>query len=721
MDCGPSCLAMISQYYGKKHSLSFIRDKCFINKNGVNLLGIAQAAEDLGFETLSVKLSLEKLYEDNDNFPCIIHWNQNHFVILNKIIKSKISKKYKFHIIDPAYGSIVQSEENFKNGWMSSPDRGIALFLKPIQEFYKKKEVLEKTNFFYILKYIKPFRWKLLKVLLVLTFGSLLTLIFPFLTEKLVDNGIKNKNLNFITLILLSQLLILFGNTFFDIIRNRIILFIGSRINIEIISDFFGKLMMMPLRFFDSKRTGDLIQRIQDHRYIENFLTSQSVLTLFAIINFFIFFSVLAYYSWFVVTTYFVLTLISIFWVLFFQNKRRILDYNRFELLADNQNTTYELITGMQEIKLNSFENFKKSEWKDIQEKLFKVNIKVLNVDQYQLSGYAFLNNIKNIVVTFFVAQSVIKGHLTLGAMMSTSYIIGELNSPISQLISFFRSIQDAKISFSRLNEIHNQTEESVDEKLLFTNKKKETPLDIHIENLNFQYEGPKSPYILKNINLKIFENKVTAIVGESGSGKTSLMKILLKYYQPVQGNIYVGNENLSNISFNDWRNNFGVVMQDGFIFSDTIQRNIATNEEKINIDTLNKAVEIANINDFIKSLPLGYKTKIGLSGKGISGGQKQRLLIARAVYRNPQFVFLDEATSALDSENEKIIHDNLQKFFKGKTVVIIAHRLSTVKNADNIVVLKKGEVVEEGKHHELVIKKGEYYNLIKNQLELGA
>lgn len=721
MDCGPSCLVMIAKYYGKEFSLSILREKSFITKNGVSLLGISQAAQNLGFETISAKLTLDRLIEKHNNNPCVIHWNQSHFVVLYAIKTNKINNKKKFYIADPAYGIIKLSERNFLEGW-SINDKGIALFLKPTEKFRNQDEIKDKKNFFYLFNFIKPFKWQMIKIFITLLFGSLITLTFPFLTQNLVDKGINPKNIHLVTLVLLAQLSLFFGHTIIDIIRNRILLKVGSKININIISSFLGKLMHMPLKYFDAKRIGDLTQRIQDHKRIETFLTSQSIQTLFSVINFSVFFFVLAYYNWSILIIYSSITFFSILWVLYFQKQRKILDYNRFELLADNQSTTYELITGMQEIKLNSFENFKQNQWREIQEKLLKVNIKVLNLDQYQLSGFDFLNNLKNIIVTFIVAQNVINGNLTLGSMLSISYIVGEMNSPINQLITFFRSLQDAKLSFSRLNEVHNYSkDEIIETQSLQKTEKNSNQSEILVEKLSFQYEGSKSPFVLKNINLKINENKITAIVGASGSGKTTFLKLILKYYEPTNGKIFIDNKNLWQTNFEDWRKKYGVVMQDGFIFSDTIERNIATGEEIIDKEKLKNAVKIANIEQFINSLPLGYNTKIGSSGNGLSGGQKQRILIARAVYKNPQYIFFDEATSALDAENEKIIHDNLQEFFKEKTVLIIAHRLSTVKNADQIIVLKNGEIAEIGNHQQLVKNKADYFNLVKNQLELGS
>ncbi len=499
-------------------------------------------------------------------------------------------------------------------------------------------------------------------------------------------------------------------------------LYIGTKISISIISDFLKKLLQLPIKFFDTKMMGDFNQRIQDNERIEHFLTSQSLLTFFSIITFSVFFGVLWYYNFTILIIYLSLTILSITWSFFWLKKRKILDYFLFQQRSQNQESIYEIINGVTEMKLNQFEDFKRKEWETIQQKLFKINIRVLKIDQFQLSGFEFLNQVKNILVTFLAATFVVKNTMTLGELLSVSYIIGQMNSPVNQLVNFFRSLQDAKLSLERLNEVQNHpTEEQNSNKktiLIFDNHNQKS--EIKFNNVSFQYEGPESPYVLKDINFKIPEGKVTAIVGASGSGKTTLMKLLLKFYEPTQGELLFNSENINNLSPKSLRENCGVVMQDGFIFSDTIERNIATGDENINKEKLQNAVKIANIEEFVKSLPLGYNTKIGASGNGISGGQKQRILIARAVYKNPHYIFFDEATSALDAENEKIIHDNLQQFFKGKTVLIIAHRLSTVKNADQIIVLKNGEIAETGNHQQLVQNKGDYFNLVKNQLELG-
>ena len=723
MDCGPACLAMVSSHYGKDFGLQYLRDRSFITREGVSLLGISEAADKIGFKTISAKLKTGDF--DKELLPCILHWNQNHFVVLYKINKNIFTGKPVYKVADPGHGFVSLSEEKFKKSWLSDGEKGVALFLEPTEEFYKQTPPEEeKLSIRYLLKYLKPYKNQMLQLFFLLLLGTLTTLIFPILTQKLIDDGVSKKDLSVISYILLAQLAFFFGNIIFGIFRNWIMLVVGTKINIQIISDFLKKLLKLPIKFFDTKLMGDFNQRIQDHERIENFLTSQSLLTLFSIITFSVFFGVLWYYDFRILAVYIVLTVVSIVWSLYWMKKRKILDYFRFQQRSENQESIYEIINGVSEMKLNQFEDFKRREWEHIQQKLFKINIRILKLDQIQLSGFEFINQFKNIVVTFLAASFVVKGHMTLGALLSVSYIIGQMNSPVSQLISFFRSLQDAKLSLSRLNEVQNHPEEEQENQIPLLSKKytEQNGIEkgIYFKNLSFQYEGPQSPYVLKDINLFIPDGKVTAIVGASGSGKTTLMKMLLKFYEPVSGEINFNHLNINDISPLDLRKNCGVVMQDGFIFSDTIERNIATSDENINYTKLEKALQTANIKPFVDGLPLGLNTKIGASGNGISGGQKQRILIARAVYKNPHFIFFDEATSALDAENEKIIHDNLQSFFKGKTVIIVAHRLSTVKNADQIIVLKNGEIVEQGNHQCLVNKKADYYNLVKNQLELG-
>jgi len=737
MDCGPTCLRMVAKHYGKSYSIESLREKSYITREGVSLLGTSEAAESIGFRTMGVKISFEKLI-DEVPLPCIAHWRQNHFVVIYKVQKLKKRSsfhpfggtkggqngdRYIIHIADPAVGLVKLPEKEFKNCWLSTKDegeeKGVCLLLEPAPDFYAAvDEKLNKASFKFLFQYIRPYKKLITQLFLGLLAGSLLSLIFPFLTQSIVDYGISNRDINFIYLVLIAQLMLFMGRTAIEFIRGWILLHISTRINISLISDFLIKLMKLPIRFFDTKMIGDLMQRIGDHSRIQNFLTSTSLNILFSVFNLLIFGAILVFYNITIFLVFLFGSALYTLWIILFMKKRKELDYKRFSQLSNNQSNVIQLITGMQEIKLNNCEKQKRWEWERIQASLFKVSVQGLALNQYQQAGSVFINEIKNIIISFIAAAAVVNGEMTLGMMMAVQYIIGQLNSPIEQMIGFLQSAQDAKISLERLGEIHAKEDEEKpeDSKLASLPEKK----DILISDLGFQYEGPHSEMVLKDVNLNIPENKITAIVGTSGSGKTTLIKLLLGFYPPVKGEISVSGNKLDNFSQRMWRGRCGVVMQDGFIFSDTIAKNIAVSEETVNKEKLLNAVKVANIKEYIDSLPLAYNTKIGADGHGLSQGQKQRILIARAVYKNPDYIFLDEATNALDANNERVIMEKLDAFFKGKTVVVVAHRLSTVKNADQIVVLEKGEIVEIGTHSELTGKRGAYYELVKNQLELG-
>lgn len=715
MDCGPTCLRMVAKYYGKNFSLQKLREISGINREGVSLLGISEAAEKIGFRTIGAKVTLPQLKECE--LPAILHWNQNHFVILHQISKNQ------FYIADPAKGLITFTEAEFAKNWLSSNQdgqrEGVALLLSPTPDFYSQEgDKSEGLNFSYLLKYLYRYKSLIVQLFVGLGVGSLLQLILPFLTQSVVDIGINTRNLNFIYIILIAQTMLIIGRMSVDFIRSWILLHISTRINISILTDFLIKLMKLPMNFFDLKMTGDIMQRMNDQHRIESFLTGSTLNVIFSIFNLVIFSFVLAYYNLSIFLIFGVSSVVYSVWVVLFLKKRRTLDFKRFDLSARNQSEMVQLIAGMQEIKLNNCEQQKRWEWERIQAGLFRFNVKSLALGQYQQAGTFFINEGKNILITFLVAKSVIDGQLTLGAMMAVQYIIGQLNSPIEQLLGFIQQLQDAKISMERLNEIREMDDEEPVDKVFV----KELPADktIRLQDLSFTYPGAGNEPVLSKINLSIPEGKTTAIVGMSGSGKTTILKLLLRFYEPQQGDIKVGNGYLHQISFRFWRGLCGVVMQDGFIFSDSIAKNIAVGDEYPDLAKLKHALHVANITDFVDNLPLKLNTKIGAEGNGISQGQKQRILIARAVYKNPEYIFFDEATNALDANNEKVIMENLEGFFKGRTVVVVAHRLSTVKNADNIVVLDKGVIIEQGTHAELVRNQGEYYQLVKNQLELG-
>lgn len=726
MDCGPTCLRIVAKYYGRHYNLETLRELTWKTREGVSLLTIADAAEKIGFRTQGVRLTIDKLPEIP--MPAILHWNQDHFVVLYKIKTKKTnsagsSSGATYFISDPAHGLVKYSEEEFLKCWASTKQQGepagIALLMQPTADFYKEEgEKVNKTGFRYLFSYLKPYRKLLTQLLLGFLTGSVLSLIFPFLTQAIVDVGITTNNLSFIVLVLVAQLVLTVSQTAVGFIRSWIMLHTSTRISIALISDFLIKLMKLPIRFFDTKMIGDLRQRIDDNQRIQSFLTGSLISMSFGIFTFIIYSFVMAYYDWTILLIFYAGSALYVGWILLFMKKRKEIDYKRFNVASANQSNVYQLITGMQEIKLNNCEKQKRWEWERIQARLFRVSVRGLMLSQNQQAGSVFINQSVNILISFIAAKAVVEGNMTLGMMMAVQYIIGQLNSPINEFITFVQSGQDAKISLERLGEIHNRENEEQDDVV----KNFELPQnkEIAIQNLVFHYEGPKSPRVLNNINLTIPQNKVTAIVGASGSGKTTLVKLLLGFYPPNEGEITLGGIALSQFNMEMWRSKCGTVMQDGFIFSDTIANNIAVGDDYPDKEKLYNAVKTANIADYIEALPLRYNTKIGQEGVGLSQGQKQRILIARAVYRNPQFLFFDEATNALDANNERVIMENLKDFFEGRTVITVAHRLSTVKNADQIVVLNKGEIVEMGTHQELAAQKGFYYNLVKNQLELG-
>lgn len=717
MDCGPACLRMVAAYYGKQFPIQVLREKSHITREGVSMLGISDAAESIGIRTKGVRINYEQLKSEAP-LPCIAHWKQKHFVVVHRI------KKGHVWIADPAIGKLKLTEKEFCKGWISTrvegDENGLCLLLEPTADFYDQEEdKRDRQSFRFLFSYLRSHRKFIIQLLLGLLFGSLLQLIFPFLTQQVVDFGINNQDLGFIYLILIAQLVLFISRMSVDFIRGWILLHLGTRVNISLISDFLIKLMKLPIRFFDSKLIGDLLQRIGDHRRIELFLTSATLNILFSLLNLLIFGIVLAIYNLTILWIFLAGSGLYILWIYLFMKRRRELDYRKFKQLAENQSSLIQLFTGMQEIKLNNIEKQKRWEWENIQSKLFTVNVKSLSLNQYQQAGATFINETKNILITILTATAVISGEMTLGMMLAVQYILGQLNSPLDQMIGFFHRTQDARISLERLGEIHLREDEDkeVEGKVTLLPEKKK----ITIQGLSFQYEGPHSPFVLKDLDFEIPERKQTAIVGVSGSGKTTMIKLLLGFYPPVEGEIKVGDIQLKSYNTTFWRSVCGVVMQDGFVFSDSISRNITMGDEQVDREKLLKAVKTANIQEMIESLPLGYNTKIGLNGHGLSQGQKQRILIARAIYKDPEYLFFDEATNALDAKNERIIMDNLKEVFVGKTVVVVAHRLSTVKDADQIIVLDRGEIIEKGTHEELTRLKGHYYHLVKNQLELGS
>ncbi len=715
MDCGPTCLRMVARHYGKHFTLQTLREKSHLSREGVSMLGIARAAEDIGMQTIGVSLTWERLQKEAP-LPVIVHWEQNHFVVVYKIRKDRV------YLADPAYGKAVYNKKDFLKAWISTRKegeaKGSALLLQPTPDFLnQEEEPVNKTGFRYLLRYLSPYRRYVYHLILGLVLGSIIQFLLPFLFQSIVDFGITNQDMHFIYLVLLFQFILIISQMGIDFIRRWILLHLSTRINIALISDFLVKLMKLPVGFFDTKMTGDILQRISDHRRIETFMTTSSLNILFSMVNLVVFAIILAIYSLKILLIFLAGALLYFLWINVFMKRRRSLDQKYFSKMAENQSKLIQIIHGIREIKLNNAERLSQWEWKDIQAGLFRVNMKSLSLNQYQEAGGVFINETKNILINVIAAVAVIQGDLTLGTLLAISYILGQLNGPIEQMISFLHRAQDAKISLERLGEIHDSEDEYQRETgvtLLPAIEK------ITVNNLEFAYPGAIQRNVLENINLTLKKDTVTALVGVSGSGKTTLVKLLLGFYPPSKGEVIAGDMNIQMMSPDLWRKQCGVVMQDGYIFSDTIARNIALGEQNINTEQMLYAARMACMDDFIDHLPLGYNTRIGQEGLTLSGGEEQRILIARAVYKNPAFLFMDEGTSALDANNERRIMENLELVFRGKTVLVVAHRLSTVKNADHIVVLDQGLIVEEGKHNALIAKKGHYFNLVRNQLELG-
>ena len=715
MDCGPACIRMVASAYGRTYPLSYLRTLSHLTREGVSVAGIRDALKEIGMESVTFEMTLDQL-EEKCPMPAILHWEQNHFVVLYKVTRNRWTGKRTFYIANPAYGKHGYSEKDMEASWLNG-ERGIVVAIEPTEAFYSRPEVKEKHSLLkFGQKYVWPFRNEMVQLSMGLLSGLLLSLVTPFLTQALVDQGIGMRDFGIITTLLIAQLCLFVGSFTMGMVSRWVSLYMGTRISIGILYDYLAKLMKLPMTFFETKSVGDYQQRIGDHYRLQGFTTQGSMQTLFSLITGVILSVIIGFYSWKILLFYMGMTGLSTLWMSYFFRKRKALDYEQFKINARNQNKIYELMTGITDIKLNAYDDYKVKEWKGMQEELYTMSQRVLRLDQIQNTGFTVIGQTRNILVTFWIAAAVVSGDLTLGMMMSIGTIIGQIDGPLSQLISFLRQLQDAKISLERSEEVHLCANEDSQDGMKVPMDK---PRDIELENVTFGYVGNVGKAALEDVSIRIPAERTTAIVGESGSGKTTLMKLLLKFYEPTKGRILLDGKDLKTYTAESLRQASGIVMQDNFVFSDTLKNNVILGEP-YDRERLQKAFEAACLKEYVDGLPLGVNTKIGAEGNGISGGERQRIMIARAIYKRPVYMLLDEATSSLDAENERKITENLEQHFAGRTMVIIAHRLSTVKHADNIIVLQHGRVAEQGTHEELVKRKGAYYNLVKNQLELA-
>ena len=710
MDCGPTCLAMIAQASGAYFSLDQLREWAGINRQGVSLHGLGLAAERMGYATLPMMLDLEML-RTHAPLPAILHWRQRHFVVL-----VKLGRRHAW-IADPASGLLRLSIQELCEGWLESGPEAAVLLLETTPAFPTQSQKERRTGFAFLYSYLKPHRRLFVQLFLGMLVGAALQLIFPLLTQALVDTGVGLRQYAFIHLLLAAQLMLLLSRTTVDFVRGWIVLYIGSRMNLRLVSDFLSHLMRLPIAFFDTKRTGDLMQRIGDHYRIERFLTGTVSQIALSMLNLLIFGLVLALYDRTILGVFLLGTAAYVGWIMLFLQRRKRLDMQRFEAQRTHQDSLLQLFLGMQDIKLHNAEGKLHWQWQLIQARLYHIQMGALKLDQWQKGGAILIHETQNLLITFLAAHAVLRGDITLGMMLSVQYILGQLNGPIDQLIAFVNAAQDARLSLQRLAEIHDQTQEEPDSCMMV--QQLPTLGEIRFMQVDFSYPGSLSP-VLRELSLTIPSGKVTAIVGASGSGKTTLLKLLLKFYEPSSGQIRVGAYPLERIAHETWRGQVGTVLQDSFLLDDTIAANISLGSAQIDHGLMAQAIEVANLQEFLDRLPLGLQTKVGMQGVGLSQGQKQRLLIARAVYLDPALILFDEATNALDASNERAILGRLETWFAGRTVVVVAHRLSTVRHADQIIVLDQGQVVEIGTHDTLSSARGHYFELVKNQLELG-
>lgn len=714
MDCGPACIRMVASAYGKDYPLSYLRSLSHLTREGVSVAGIRDALKAIGMDSASFSLTLGQL-ESKCPLPAILHWEQNHFVVLYAICRSRWSGR-RYCVANPAYGKSSMDEETFCRSWLNG-GKGVVVAVEPTDDFYARQPVKERHSLLrFARRYVWPYRLGMVQSAAGMLLGILLSLVTPFLTQALVDDGIGLRDMSLIVSLMLAQLFIFLGSFTMSLISGRVSLYMSTRININILGDYLTRLLRLPMTFFETKSVGDYQQRLGDHSRLQGFVTYSSLQTLFSLVSVPFYLAVIGWYSPVILGAYVLLTAVATAWMSWFFRRRKSYDYERFKISAENQNKQYELLRGITDIKLNAYSDYKLREWRDLQERQYRMSLKVLRLGQVQDTGFTLIGQVRNIFITCWIAAEVVSGRLTLGMMMSISAIIGQVNGPLSQLLGFLQQFQDAKISLERSEEVQLcEPEDKPSQASLPADR----PVDISLRDVTFSYTGSIGEPALSHVSLDIPAGRMTAIVGESGSGKTTLMKLLLKFYEPTGGVILFGGRDISGLTATSIRQASGIVMQDNFLFSDSVRANIILGEKEDEA-RLSHAVHVACLDDYVGSHPLGLYTKVGSEGIGVSGGERQRIMIARAVYKNPQYLMLDEATSSLDAENERRITEAIDREFGGRTRVVIAHRLSTVRHADNIVVLSHGRVMESGTHDDLVARRGHYYRLIQNQLELG-
>lgn len=718
-DCGPTCLKMIAKHFGKEYEMEELREYCNLTRLGATLQDIKIAAENIGLSVLAIKVDVNML--KTLQLPIMLHWKNSHYVVLHRIEKKK--EKYLFYIADPAFGKVSIGENILEKNWFYIDDKGFVLMFEPKESFFEREPFIKKKNqelrkLWNTYKiYLQEHRPKIIASIFLTIIVMTTSWTLPYLFQKIIDGGVIGKNMNLVWWIILLQFIIAISNFISNSISSVLLMRTNFKISVQLLTEYLSKVIRLPIKMFDTKVSSDFIVRMDDINRIQNFITTTGIDFFILAINLLVFSALLIYYNLSIFFIVFGLGTLGILWASFFLRKRRALDYALTSLHSENQLSVFEMITEMPEIKANNAEKNKIAQWKKIYKRQSETFLSTLYLNYWQVLGPTLFSRLENVFTTAICAYLVINNKMTIGTMMSIGFITAQLSAPMDKFIYFLRNLQDISLSNERVQEIQNREEENHNRNIL-VNK---TIIDgIRLDNVTFKYPGSNSVPILNNINAFVPNGKVTAIVGMSGSGKTTLMKLLLGFYSPIQGNILIGDDNLSKVNLNSWRDRIGVVMQNGYIYGGTFIENIALADETPNIEQVKKAAELACLDDFIHNLPQKYKTKIGKSGIELSGGQKQRILIARAIYKNPEFLFLDEATSALDANTEKAIVENLSQFFKGKTVIVIAHRLSTVKNADQILVIQKGKIIESGNHKILASYKGEYFNLVKNQLELG-